>query len=87
MFILNISLILEYCGWGTTGDTGSHTPLFWVAWLVSLRRLSSVEAKIFEHRRWVEDGHQLPGTLYLKPSFREVSRLGSSHVGYRHFLI
>lgn len=64
---------------GTQGATFPFSQLLGSSF--SLHFLSSVEAKIFENRRWAEDGSQLPGTLYLTPSFCEVSYPGFHVLG------
>lgn len=71
---LNIRLTLEYCNWGILGTQGTILHFSWLLGsFFSLHLLSSIEAKMFENRRWAEDGSPLPGTLYQKTSFHEVS--------------
>lgn len=72
---LNISQIFEYCNWGILRTQGIILHFSWSLGFFSLHLLSSVEAKMFEDRRWAEDGSQLPGTWYQKTSFYEVSYL------------
>ena len=68
---LNISQIFEYCNWGILRTQGIILHFSWSLGFFSLHLLSSVEAKMFEDRRWAEDGSQLPGTWYQKTSFYE----------------
>ena len=72
----NISQIFEYCNWGILRTQRIILHFSWsLGFFFSLHLLSSIETRMFEDRRWAEDGSQLPGTLYQKTSFREVSYL------------
>ena len=72
---LNMSQIFEYCNWGILRTQGIILHFSQSLGFFSLHLLSSVEAKMFEDRRWAKDGSQLPGTWYQKTSFHEVSYL------------
>jgi len=69
----NMSHIFEYCNWGILRTQGIILHFSRSLGFFSLHLLSSVEAKMFEDRRWAKDGSQLPGTWYQKTSFHEVS--------------